>query len=141
MSDPSRAGVSPWFHEDTDGFLCTDVEGDLLEDAARTLAAACQRMNDSGREVLVFCDARHTGTVPPSSRKALAEGLRHVRFAAVAIFGASFSVRVISTLAMKSVQILTRQSYPVEFFDTEAEARAWLLAQRDAIRAQRRPVA
>ncbi|WP_436621350.1 hypothetical protein [Sorangium sp. So ce136] len=47
---------------------------------------------------------------------------------------------MIATLATKSVQLLTSRSYPVEFFATEAEARAWLLAQRDALRARRRPL-
>ncbi|WP_437731673.1 STAS/SEC14 domain-containing protein [Sorangium sp. So ce1335] len=141
MSDPGRADASPWLREDPDGFLYTELEGDLTEEAARAVAAACRRVNDSGREVLMLCDGRHTGTVAASSRKALVDGLRTVRFRAIAIFGASFPVRVISTLAMKSVQILNRKAYPLEFFETKAEARAWLLAQRDAMRAGPRPVA
>ncbi|WP_437828657.1 hypothetical protein [Sorangium sp. So ce1153] len=56
------------------------------------------------------------------------------------LIGAAFSVRVIAMLAAKGVQLLTSRSYPVEFFDTEREARAWLLAQRDALRAGRRPL-
>ncbi|MGK4000394.1 STAS/SEC14 domain-containing protein [Sorangium sp. So ce1024] len=141
MSDPRRADARPWFHEDPDGFLCTYVEGDLTVDAARALAAACRRINDSGREVVMLCDSRRMGTVPAPTRKAMAEGFRPVRFIAIAVFGASFTVRVITTLATKSIQILNRQAYPVEFFETEAEARAWLVAKRDAVRAGQLPVA
>ncbi|KYF60439.1 hypothetical protein BE08_00005, partial [Sorangium cellulosum] len=120
MSDPRRADARPWFREDPDGLLCTHVEGDLSEDAASALAAACQRINESGRDVLMLCDARRMGTVPAPTRKAMADGFRPVRFIAIAVFGASFTVRVITTLATKSIQILNRKAYPVEFFETEA---------------------
>ncbi|MGK3959623.1 hypothetical protein WMF38_42085 [Sorangium sp. So ce118] len=66
--------------------------------------------------------------------------MRTARLDAVAIIGAAFSVRVIATLAAKGVQLLTSRSYPVELFDTEREARAWLLARRDALQARRRPL-
>ena len=126
MSDPGPEDVSLSLREDPEGFLCTVVEGDLSDEMARAIAVACRRLSDSGREVLVLCDTRRTGTISPSARKVMANEMRAVRFDAIAIFGASFAVRVISTLAAKSVQILTHQSYPVHFFDTEAEARAWL---------------
>ncbi|WP_438023814.1 hypothetical protein [Sorangium sp. So ce233] len=45
-----------------------------------------------------------------------------------------------ATLATKGVQLLTSRSYPVELFDIEPEACARLLAQRDALRARRRPL-
>ncbi|WP_437809169.1 STAS/SEC14 domain-containing protein [Sorangium sp. So ce1078] len=141
MSDPGPEDATLSLHEDPDGFLYTVVEGDLSDDMAREIAAACKRLSDSGREVLVLSDTRRVGTILPSARKVMASEMRAVRFDAIALFGASFAVRVISTLAAKSVQILTQQSYPVQFFDTEAEARAWLGAQRDALRARRRPVA
>ncbi|MGK3986111.1 STAS/SEC14 domain-containing protein [Sorangium sp. So ce136] len=142
MSDPGVEGASSsLLREDPDGFLFTVTEGDISEDTARAIAAACRRLMESGREVLVLSDASRTGTILPSARKAMAEGLRGVHFDAIAVFGGSFPLRVVSTLAAKTVQILTGQSYPVEFFATEAEARAWLLARRDALRAGRPPVA
>ncbi|XXX74419.1 STAS/SEC14 domain-containing protein [Sorangium sp. So ce134] len=137
MSDPGPADARLSIHEDPEGFLYTTVEGDLSDDMAREIAAACKRLSDGGREVLVLSDTRRIGTILPSARKVMASEMRAVRFDAIAIFGASFAVRVVSTLAAKSVQILTHQSYPVHFFETEADARAWLLAQRDALRARR----
>ncbi|WP_437606671.1 STAS/SEC14 domain-containing protein [Sorangium sp. So ce834] len=137
MSDPGPEAARLTLREDPDGLLCTVVEGDLSDDMAREIAAACQSLSDSGREVLVLSDTRRIGTISPSARKVMASEMRAVRFDAIALFGASFAVRVVSTLAAKSVQILTQQSYPVQFFETEAEARAWLLAQRDARRARR----
>jgi hypothetical protein len=141
MSDAAPAEASSVLREDPDGFLCTAVDGDISDELARAIAAACKRMSDGGRAVLVLSDARRTGAFPASARKVMVDGLRSVRFDAIALFGASFSVRVIALLAAKSVQILTRQSYPVAFFDTEVEARAWLRSRRDALRDMRRPVA
>ncbi|WP_437314795.1 STAS/SEC14 domain-containing protein [Sorangium sp. So ce385] len=137
MSDPGPEAARLTLREDPDGLLCTVVEGDLSDDMAREIAAACKGLSDSGREVLVLSDTRRIGTISPSARKVMASEMRAVRFDAIALFGASFAVRVVSTLAAKSVQILTQQSYPVQFFETEAEARAWLLAQRDALRGSR----
>ncbi|WP_437722079.1 STAS/SEC14 domain-containing protein [Sorangium sp. So ce861] len=137
MSDPGPEAARLTLREDLDGLLCTVVEGDLSDDMAREIAAACKSLSDSGREVLVLSDTRRIGTILPSARKVMASEMRAVRFDAIALFGASFAVRVVSTLAAKSVQILTQQSYPVQFFETEAEARAWLLAQRDALRGSR----
>ncbi|WP_437828656.1 STAS/SEC14 domain-containing protein [Sorangium sp. So ce1153] len=142
MSDPGAEDASSsLLREDPDGFLFTVTVGDISEDTARAIADACRRLMDSGREVLVLSDASRTGTILPSARKAMADSLRGVRFDAIAVFGGSFPLRVVSTLAAKTVQILTGQSYPVEFFATEAEARAWLLARRDALRARQRPLA
>ncbi|WP_437276295.1 STAS/SEC14 domain-containing protein [Sorangium sp. So ce375] len=138
MRDALIEDANPALREDAEGILCTAIEGDISDDTARAIAAACRRLSDSGRQVLVLSDARGMGTISASARKVMAEELRNVRFDAIALFGASFAVRVVSTLAAKTVQLLTRQSYPVEFFETEGEARAWLLAQRDTLRARRR---
>jgi hypothetical protein len=138
MRDALIEDANPALREDAEGILCTAIDGDISDETARAIAAACRRLSDSGRQVLVLSDARRTGTISASARKVMAEELRNVRFDAIALFGASFAVRVVSTLAAKTVQLLSRQSYPVEFFETEGEARAWLLAQRDTLRARRR---
>ncbi|XXT16919.1 STAS/SEC14 domain-containing protein [Sorangium sp. So ce429] len=135
------SGARLELREEPDGILFVAFEGALSDEMARAITAAFQRLSDSGRDVLVLSDARRNESIPPSARKALANGMRSSRLDAVAAFGSSFSVRVIATLTAKSVQLLTQHSYPIVFFDTEAEARAWLLAQRGALRARRPPVA
>ncbi len=140
MSGVGLENACPDVRDEPDGILRVALHGDLTDDRARAVVGALRRVAESGREVLVLADADHTGALPPSARKAVAEELRSVRIDAVAILGAGFSLRVILTLLAKGVQILTGQSYPQQFFGTEAEARAWLLAQRDALRARRAPV-
>ncbi|XXX78205.1 STAS/SEC14 domain-containing protein [Sorangium sp. So ce134] len=141
MSDLGLKDACLDLREEPDGILRVALHGDLTEDRARAAVGAVRRMAESGRDVLVLADVRHMGSVPASARKVSAEEMRTARVDAVAILGASFSVRVVLTLLTKGVHILTGQLYPQQFFDTEGEARAWLLARRDALRARRRPVA
>ncbi|WP_437600701.1 STAS/SEC14 domain-containing protein [Sorangium sp. So ce590] len=137
MSGVSLENACPDLRDEPDGILRLEIHGDVTGDRARTILGALRRLAESGREVLVLADARHTGAIPPSVRKVVAEEVRSARIDAVAILGAGFSLRVILTLLAKGVQLLTGRSYPQQFFGTEAEARAWLLAQRDALRARR----
>ncbi|WP_438038836.1 STAS/SEC14 domain-containing protein [Sorangium sp. So ce128] len=138
MSEPRSEDACPFLREDADGILCFAIEGDISDEIARSLCAVFRRVSDSGREIFVLSDARRVGTLTAAARSALAEELRGVRFSGVAVFGASFSLRVVTTLASRSVQFFTGEVYPLAFFDTEGEARAWLLAQRGALRATQR---
>ncbi|XXX78207.1 STAS/SEC14 domain-containing protein [Sorangium sp. So ce134] len=140
MSDLGLKDACLDLREEPDGILRVALRGDLTEDRARAVIGALRRMAEGGRDVLVLADARHMGSIPASARKVSAEEMRTARIDAVAIIGASFSMRVVLTLVAKGVHLLTGQLYPQQLFDTEEEARAWLLAQRDALRARRRPV-
>ncbi|WP_437587235.1 STAS/SEC14 domain-containing protein [Sorangium sp. So ce1000] len=138
MSEPPSEDTSSFLREDPEGILCFAIEGDISDPMARSIAAVFRRVSDSGRELFVLSDARRVGTLTAGARSALAEELRGLRFSGVAVFGASFSLRVVITLASRSVQFFTGEAYPLAFFDTEDDARAWLLAQREEIRATRR---
>ncbi|WP_437757012.1 STAS/SEC14 domain-containing protein [Sorangium sp. So ce1389] len=141
MHDPDpRHGVLE-LREEPDGILHVAVDGDLSEEIARSIAAASRRIAESGREVLVLADVSRLKAIPPDVRKLMASGMVPARHDAVAVLGASFTLRVVATLTARSLRLLTSRSYPVDFFVTEAEARAWLLAQREVIRAGRSPAA
>ncbi|AGP33862.1 hypothetical protein BE04_39825 [Sorangium cellulosum] len=138
MSDLGLKDASSGVHEEPDGILRVAVHGELTEDRARAIIGALRRVAESGGDVLVLVDARRMGPVPPPARKALTDEVRTARLDAIALVGASFSVRVIVALLAKGIQMLTGRPYPQQFFATEDEGRAWLLAQRDALRAGRR---
>ncbi|WP_437314872.1 STAS/SEC14 domain-containing protein [Sorangium sp. So ce385] len=139
MSDVDAKGARLDLHEGPDGILYIALHGDMSEDMMRAMMAALRRTVEGGREVLVLGDLRRAGVIPALARKMAAEEMRTARLDAAAAVGASFSVRVVVTLVTKGVQLLTGRPYPLEFFDSESEARAWLLAQRDALRGKRRP--
>ncbi|WP_437969237.1 STAS/SEC14 domain-containing protein [Sorangium sp. So ce260] len=137
MHDPDpRHGVLE-LREEPDGILHITVEGDLSEEIVRAVAAASQRIAESGRDVLVLTDVSRMKAVPHDVRKLMASGTLGARHDAVAIVGASFSLRVIAILTSRSLSLLGLRSYPVELFATEAEARAWLLARREVLQGGR----
>ncbi|WP_437809326.1 STAS/SEC14 domain-containing protein [Sorangium sp. So ce1078] len=141
MSDVDGKGSRLDLREEPDGILCVALHGDMSEETMRAMMAALRRVAESSREVLVLGDLRRAGTIPAPARKVAAEVMHTARLDVAAAVGASFSVRVVVTLTTKGVQLLTGRSYPLAYFDSESEARAWLLAQRDALRAKGRPVA
>ena len=135
--DPGRGVLE--LHEEPDGILHVRVDGALSEEIARSIAAASRRIAESGREGLVLADVSRMKVIPQAVRKLMASGTLDARHGAVAIVGASFTLRVAAMLTARSLNLLTSRSYPVDFFATEAEARAWLLAQREVLRARRPP--
>ncbi|XXX78204.1 STAS/SEC14 domain-containing protein [Sorangium sp. So ce134] len=139
MSELGPKDASPDAHEEPDGIVRLEIHGELTEDRARAVVRVFRRVAESGRDVLVLADASRMGPLPASTRKVVTEEMRSARIDSVAIIGAAFSLRVIGTLLAKGVQMVTGQPYTQQFFDTEGEARAWLLARRDALRAGRRP--
>ncbi|XXX78206.1 STAS/SEC14 domain-containing protein [Sorangium sp. So ce134] len=141
MNDIGLKDASLDVREEPDGILRLTIHGELTADRWRAILVVLRRVAESGRDVLVLADARHMGPIPGPVRKVLADEVRNARIDAVALFGASFPVRTIVTLLAKGIHMLTGLPYPQQFFAAEAEARAWLLAQRDALRARRRPVA
>ncbi|WP_437744184.1 STAS/SEC14 domain-containing protein [Sorangium sp. So ce302] len=139
MSDLGPNDASPDVRDEPDGIVRVAIHGEVTEDRARAVLGVIRRVAESGCDVLVLADVRHMGPVSAPVRKAVTEEMRGARVDAVAIIGASFSLRVVMTLLAKGVQMLTGRHYPQQFFDTEGEAHTWLLARRDALRAARRP--
>ncbi|WP_437320162.1 STAS/SEC14 domain-containing protein [Sorangium sp. So ce385] len=137
--DPRRGVLE--LREQPNGILHITADGELSEEMVRSIAAASRRIAESGREVLALADVSRIKAVPHDVRKLMASGALGARHDAVAVVGASFTLRVLAMLTARSMNLLTSRSYPIEFFATEAEACAWLLAQRDEIRARRPPAA
>lgn len=78
--------------------------------------------------LLVLIDGKRGGSMTPEARKRIAELIRpEVLHTASAIYNINFTGRVISNLIFKATVLLSKLPHgPMEFFDTEAEARAFL---------------
>ncbi|WP_437965568.1 STAS/SEC14 domain-containing protein [Sorangium sp. So ce260] len=140
MSELGLEGAGLNLREEPDGILRLSVQGEFTEGVARAIVAAIRRVAESGRDVLMLCNLSRAAALSAPVRKVIADEMRTARIDAVAIVGAAFSLRVVVTLATKGVQLLTAQAYPLEFFDAESDARAWLLARGAALRGKRSPV-
>ena len=74
-------------------------------------------------------------TITSSARRRIGEQSRILLFRAVAIVGASFSIRIVSTMLMRAGKIIAPQKTPtnVHFCATADEANAWF----DELRSKR----
>jgi len=78
----------------------------------------------------ILRDARNGGLVTPDARKYIASNLNVERVAAIVTYGASFHSRTVLTMLSKAMRILNSSVPETAFFETEAEARAWIAAHR-----------
>ncbi len=102
--------------------------------AGRVGAAEVERLLDGLRATgavparpLVLCDVRHVTVVDERPRIARTLRRRGVQTRAVAFVGARFGVRALATLFVRTMGVFPRAP-AVQFFGSEADARAWLAA-------------
>lgn len=122
------------------GHLDAHCEGDVVvarirgpydADVARYLE---KLFAEQGRQFgyrLALFFARETTTITPDARRLMSEWETSRREPAVgAIVGANFRARTLVGLLSRAVVIINAQAPQMNFFDTEAQARAWLDVQR-----------
>jgi hypothetical protein len=105
------------------------------------------RMNEELRRVahdrpyiFLLLDHSRTGSVSAEARRLATEGSRNLRIEGCASFGASFTVRVLVSLAARVHALFRKEAGPVlSFFRDEAEARAWIEVRRRALDGTTRP--
>src|SRR5262245_58280385 len=83
--------------------------------------------------VLLLADLRELRSISPEARREAVATSRDVHFRAVAIKGASPTMRVLSMLIIKGGRLLFGTSFDVEFFDDEGAAMRWLIARRRTV--------
>jgi hypothetical protein len=81
-------------------------------------------------QMFMIIDQTQAGTTPPESRRFLAEWNKQNALRGVAIFGGSPTVRALATLITTAIRLFRSDSSPLVFTANEAEARAWIDAQR-----------
>jgi hypothetical protein len=113
------------------------LEGDL--DGPEVVAATKEVIACAARssEPFLLADVRRLGSISPAGRRASLETSKDLSLHAIAVIGASFHVRVLSTLLIKSMRLLNRNIYELGFFATEDEAMGWLSEHRAQIRGGR----
>jgi hypothetical protein len=80
---------------------------------------------------LALLYAHETTTITPEARRLMSEwNATRKDPSAGAVIGASFAAKTVANLMSRAVALITRAPAPLNFFDTEAEARYWIDAQR-----------
>lgn len=110
--------------------------GDLRAEHMPELNAVGNRYVRQNGYKLILVDATRAGTMTPEARRMNIDNLRkNPGLSATAVFGTSMVTRTMVTLLFKAMDLLSGREATVAFFKTEAEARAWLDAQRLRLRA------
>jgi hypothetical protein len=81
--------------------------------------------------IFVLVDISRLGQVTPAARTATTKRKKTTKIGGAAFIGASFQLRVVVTLVVKAASLLRKASQiPLAFFESEAEARAWIEERR-----------
>ncbi|NUQ75608.1 MAG: STAS/SEC14 domain-containing protein [Polyangiaceae bacterium] len=101
-------------------------------------APLMRRMNDQlrraaeGRDyIFMLIDQTRAGSISAEARKLGVEGVKGIHVRDSAVIGASFHVRTIMTLVTRVIRLVRGEKGElIQFFATEAEARAYLAERR-----------
>jgi len=107
------------------GVVSTD---DALELLRRQMAMG------EGKELLFFLiDAEDLETISPEGRRAVAETLKVLPLRGMAVVQAPLKARVVTKLVITAINLFRKdaKSNPVEFFNSEEEAREWIAQRRE----------
>ncbi len=75
-------------------------------------------------------DARNGGLVTPETRKHIATTSTNSRFVAILTYGSSFQTKTVFANINRAMRTIRPNVVPVEFFESVAEARAWIAEHR-----------
>lgn len=80
-------------------------------------------------------DLSELQSIPAVVRKEAAQTLKELPLHGTAIYGASLAARVVAKLLLTAVNLVRpdRKNNPVQFFDTEDEARVWIHGRRTVV--------
>ena len=110
------------------GFLVLVVDGAITEDDARRLIAFYENHVPRGKTAFILADNRRGSSINFGARRAFSTAsIGELYYAG---FGGSFGFRVIANLLLKGVALVSPLHATV--VSTEAEARAWLNAEKRA---------
>jgi hypothetical protein len=125
-----RFGLHTTRREPPDLFVLTTV-GDFEEEHIQGLFSELNELGSNNDTLFVLVNLSRLGHITSAARAAATMRKRTAKIGGAAFVGASFQQRVLVTLVMKANVLLRRESpIPTAFFDSEAEARAWIEERR-----------
>jgi len=118
--------------EDPD-IVSVEMVGDLSPAEAADLNKGILQFSTGKPFVFFLANMARFGSVAAEARKVTAKATEHIPYRGMAFFGASFQARVIATLILNAVNLITRRDNPGEFFPSEPDARVWLNQRRQRL--------
>ncbi|HZF47336.1 MAG TPA: STAS/SEC14 domain-containing protein [Polyangiaceae bacterium] len=99
--------------------------------------AVLERVLAEAGKVYCLIDMRNSERPSPEARQWMTGWARRFQVTALAGFGANFAMRTVATLMSRAVRFFKSDMPVMEFFETEAEARVYLAAERARIAAKK----
>jgi hypothetical protein len=122
--------------------VCVSWEGAVMPAHITALYDAMETFAAGRPRLLMLHDLRRSGSLDRETRRLTIEDPRARLIAAHANVGGSFPLRVLATMLWKAMHAISGgHQARAGFFDSEAEARAWLLAERARLDAAHAPPA
>ncbi len=107
--------------------------GDISADEMRRMVAYMHARAAEHAPLFFLADIAGLGAVPPETRREV-RGTIGIPYGAIAGYRATFRTKILATMMLRIMKLISPSvQVPVGFFDTEAEARRWIDAQRAAL--------
>jgi hypothetical protein len=131
MPPARRSGIT--IEEPDVAYWC--LAGDVTTDDIQAIYEVQTKFCEGKPYIFVLVDVSEIRSISADARRAAAEGPKignsTLPVRANAVVGASFHFRIVGTLIAKAAKLIHRsRENPTRFFETEAEARAWLVERR-----------
>ncbi|HMY17614.1 MAG TPA: hypothetical protein PKA58_14930 [Polyangium sp.] len=115
--------------------LHVHYEGDVELEHLKVFDAIVEAIASTSR-AYVLRDARRGGTVRPETRAHIARSVDMTKIAGMVTYGSSFHARIVSTMLETAMRRLKDTNVEYVYFDSEMEARAWIVKHRQTCREQ-----
>lgn len=119
-----------WFEEPD--LIALRLSGDVSVAESEVLAREHLDMAQGRDRVYMLVDMTDFGSGTPAGRKITSEALHRMPVRGVAVCRAKLTARVMAKLVFAGVKLFRKEhrGFPIEFFDDEPQARAWIEAAR-----------
>jgi len=131
MPDTHSIGSHTTWFEEPD-LIGLRLSGDVSVAESEVLAREHLEMARGRGSVFMLVDMTEFGSGTPAGRKVTSEALHRMPVRGVAVCRAKLTSRVMAKLVFAGVKLFRKEqrSFPIEFFDDEPEARAWIAEAR-----------
>jgi hypothetical protein len=121
-----------WFEEPD--LIGLRLSGDVSVAESEVLAREHLDMAQGRDAVYMLVDMTEFGSGTPAGRKVTSEALHRMPVCGVAVCRAKLTSKVMAKLVFAAVKLFRKEQrgFPIEFFDDEPEARAWIEEKRSA---------
>lgn len=112
-----------------DDLVGVRFHGPITGEDARTFLALFGALQQARGRCLLLGDMRDMTGFDADARREVAQWNRTHKLTGVAVYGGSFPIRAVSTLALKAIKLVGRDPEEVLLASDEAEARRWLASR------------